>query len=70
MTKTMFRAAPAEHRNGMPGFHDYTVYRGEKPLEVELPYECPGGCGRRMETLRFGMCAVCRGAFGPQRGGK
>ena len=48
-------------RNGMPGFHDYSVYRGTKTLEVELPFECPGGCGRRLESLHHGACAVCRG---------
>ncbi len=55
-----FRQAGPGARNGMPGFRDYT-YRGEKTLEAELPYECEGGCGRRLETDRWPRCAVCRG---------
>jgi hypothetical protein len=39
------------------------VYRGKRPLEVECPFLCPGGCGRRLESLQYGPCAVCRGAW-------
>jgi hypothetical protein len=47
-------------RNGLPerSAHDWT-YRGELPLEVELPYECAGRCGRRCSKPE--RCAVCRG---------
>lgn len=55
-------------RNGMPGFHDYGVYRGKLPLAVELPYECQGGCDRRCAKPDE-ICAVCRKAFGIERGG-
>src|SRR5271155_3629348 len=57
------------HRNGMPGYRDYSVYRGKLPLEVELPYVCADGCGRRMESDRWPVCAVCRGTWpGPVTG--
>jgi hypothetical protein len=70
--RMMISPPPTGARNGMPGFHDYSVYRGSKPLEVELPYECEGGCGRRVSGRGSDpkMCAVCRGAYGAQRGGK
>jgi hypothetical protein len=60
------KTTPSGAVNGLGGPHDYTVYRGKKPLEVELPYECAGGCGRRMEKISNvpgGRCAVCRGAW-------
>lgn len=59
--RAVVQPVPQGVRNGMPGFHDYT-YRGKLTLEVELLYKCPGGCGRRMESDRFGLCAVCRAA--------
>lgn len=56
--------------NGRPGLGRY-VYRGTKTLEVELPFECEGGCGRRMEkvgrAVHGGLCAVCRDAAGLAR---
>lgn len=55
------RTVPAGVRNGLEVKVSSYVYRGDKPLEVECPYECPGGCGRRLETLQWGACAVCRG---------
>lgn len=58
-------------RNGLPDQPGY-VYRGKLPLEVELPFLCEGGCGRRLEIKPgpcMGRCAVCRQAMGPERGG-
>ena len=71
---SIVRPVPTGARNGLEGArHDYT-YRGKLTLEAELPFECPAGCGRRMESLRFGPCAVCRGTWrepvpvpGPER---
>lgn len=50
-------------RNGLRNPHDYT-YRGTRTLETELPYECGGGCGRRVERApnQGLLCAVCRGS--------
>ena len=65
----MIRSAATGVRNGMPGFHDYG-YRGHLTLADELPYLCPGGCGRRCKKPGE-TCAVCRGTWpdtGPSAG--
>jgi len=57
-------AASGSGRNGLvTGYHDYS-YRGERTMEAELPYACAGpGCGRRMDSDRWPLCAVCRGTW-------
>jgi hypothetical protein len=61
-------------RNGQPVGRFYR-YRGKEPMAADPRFKpCGNQCGRRIQVMSAWanpeLCAVCRGAYGAQRGGQ
>lgn len=67
------KLAGGSSRNGFPEVNLYR-YRGERTMAADPKFlPCKGRCGRRIQVLQRDekpVCAVCRGAYGNQRGGQ